>query len=207
AAYEMAQPLVAAGAEVRLVALIDQRNPNPTVPPTWGPRTLINGLKNLLVWVRHELPFLTAEELRGRSRRKLAHYARKLRRRWTSRGRGPSEPDARENFDLEAMSPRYREYLAASFRALRRYVPRPYPGRGRLVRAQAQSLTGPHHRDLGWEGLAQGGLEVRIVPGGHNLLREPFVARVAAELRDALDRAERAEGRPGWTGPPGRFDE
>jgi hypothetical protein len=43
-----------------------------------------------------------------------------------------------------------------------------------------------------------GELEIRIVPGGHNLLLPPFVARVARELNDCLRTTDaiHPEGRP-----------
>jgi hypothetical protein len=55
-----------------------------------------------------------------------------------------------------------------------------------LIRGRAQGLTLPHRHDLGWGGLPGGSLEIRVVPGGHNLLLPPFAARVAQELSDCL---------------------
>jgi thioesterase domain-containing protein len=42
---------------------------------------------------------------------------------------------------------------------------------------------------MGWTGLAAGGLEIRDVPGEHqSLIVEPQVQRLAASLRECLDR-------------------
>jgi thioesterase domain-containing protein len=40
---------------------------------------------------------------------------------------------------------------------------------------------------MGWDQLALGGVEVRLVPGAHyNILEQPHVAALAAQLRECL---------------------
>ncbi|HMQ76697.1 MAG TPA: amino acid adenylation domain-containing protein [Flavobacteriales bacterium] len=71
-------------------------------------------------------------------------------------------------------------------RAAMAYVPRPYAGK--LTVMKAERSWGP--RQMGWEHLAKGGLEVRMVPGDHyDLIKEPNVGALANELRLTMERA------------------
>ena len=71
-------------------------------------------------------------------------------------------------------------------RAAMAYVPRPYPGKITVMKAERS--WGP--KEMGWEGLALGGLEVRMVPGDHyDLIKEPHVSALANELRLTMERA------------------
>ncbi|HQW88042.1 MAG TPA: hypothetical protein PLH93_12670, partial [Flavobacteriales bacterium] len=66
------------------------------------------------------------------------------------------------------------------------YAPKPYPGRITVMKAERS--WGP--KEMGWEGLALGGLEVRMVPGDHyDLIKEPHVSALANELRRTMERA------------------
>jgi amino acid adenylation domain-containing protein len=68
--------------------------------------------------------------------------------------------------------------------AIREYEIMPYPGRITLLRTPDSS--GPV--DMGWSGLARGGVEVRAVTGNHyTMVKEPHVAMIAEELKRAVD--------------------
>ena len=82
-----------------------------------------------------------------------------------------------------------------------RYVPRIYPGRLTLLRTRQgqnclfyqrdHSWLMPDDRQLGWGGLAAGGVEVHEIPGGHlEITDEPHVRVLAQKLRSCLDQAE-----------------
>jgi thioesterase domain-containing protein len=44
---------------------------------------------------------------------------------------------------------------------------------------------------LGWDELAEGGVQVRVVPGDHlSMITEPFVRHLAKALSDELDAAQ-----------------
>ena len=76
-----------------------------------------------------------------------------------------------------------------NMRALRRYIPKPYPGRVTLLWADERPAD-PTDRRLGWRALASGGLDVRVIPGDHSsMMKEPHVQVLAQELRSALDAA------------------
>ena len=69
-------------------------------------------------------------------------------------------------------------------RAISEYEVMPYSGHITLLRTADSS--GP--ADMGWGGLARGGVNVRAVSGNHyNMVKEPHVAIIAAELKQALE--------------------
>jgi thioesterase domain-containing protein len=70
-------------------------------------------------------------------------------------------------------------------RAVKRYVPPPYPGRVALFRAEAFPAREP---DLGWSALLPR-LEVLVVPGDHHTCITRHVAAFAARLEEVLKRA------------------
>ena len=59
----------------------------------------------------------------------------------------------------------------------------PKPWKGALTVLKAQDSWGP--KAMGWETMAQGGLEVKVLPGGHyNIIKEPNVRALALALED-----------------------
>ena len=78
---------------------------------------------------------------------------------------------------------------ARNVRAEHAYVPAPYAGRVILFRASENDPLAPPGLDWGWERVAAE-VEVRQVPGMHlNMVREPHVGPLAAELGEVLDEA------------------
>src|SRR2546428_3481851 len=74
-------------------------------------------------------------------------------------------------------------FLELSRQAARNYVPHVYPGRLILFRT-------PHSApqlQAAWKSLAARGVEVYEVPGNHlDIMREPYVRTLAAQLRACL---------------------
>ena len=188
-AYEMARQLRESGPEVLLVVIIDAANYNPIPPLRWDARTLARSLRNVPLWILDEGLHMPRQEFRRRLEVQQSRFAQWLSerlerlRRLTTFGR---QRDRREPSAAKEVSSGYLIFFEASYRARRRYFPGPYPGRMVLIRGRTQPLTLPDRHDMGWGGLPGDGLEVRVVPGGHNLLLPPFVARVAQELRECL---------------------
>jgi amino acid adenylation domain-containing protein len=175
-ALEMARQLLARGESVALLALVDPM----TITPEERARELDDvGMLSLLVrdlggLAGAPVP-VTREELDG-----LAGPADRLDfllTRATEAGILP--PDA----DL----PRLRRIVAlyqANQRAARAYLPLPTRCPIHLLAAAAGPL--PSRLDL-WNPVAEGGLEVRILPGDHyTLLRPPAVDALATELARLL---------------------
>jgi hypothetical protein len=80
---------------------------------------------------------------------------------------------------------------AANDQANRAYVAQPYPGRVTLFRAGERPVWLYPDRDLGWGGLAAGGLEVHEVPGDHEtVIKEPYIRLLAEKLKVCLDNAQ-----------------
>jgi thioesterase domain-containing protein len=73
-----------------------------------------------------------------------------------------------------------------------RYRASPYDGPIVLIRSSQKTVEGLFDYDplRGWGPFATGGIDLRAVPGRHiDLLREPHVCAVAAELADAAKAA------------------
>ena len=168
--YEMAQQLVKRGKSVPFLAILDQ---GPTIPypePEDLPAYLIH------VFGKH-VP-VTVEELRALPEEEQVPlvYQRARAVNWLL-------PDV----SLEQFH-RFVRMLKVQADAWRRYEPQPYPGCITLFRAQEQPPEAPSERDMGWAALAQGGVDVRDVPGDHlSMLQEPHVRVLAKEMRRCLE--------------------
>jgi thioesterase domain-containing protein len=76
--------------------------------------------------------------------------------------------------------------------AMRRYVPRPYPGDATLFRA-GDGSDYPEPK-LGWEGLIGGHLDIQQVSGDHDtILQEPHIGMLARLLEGCLENPPRRE--------------
>jgi thioesterase domain-containing protein len=74
--------------------------------------------------------------------------------------------------------------------ALRRYVPRVYPGSAVLFRASTP--MGGASADLGWSAWIAGGVTTHDVPGEHHtMLHAPHASILAAQLDHHLSSADR----------------
>jgi acyl-coenzyme A synthetase/AMP-(fatty) acid ligase/thioesterase domain-containing protein len=190
-AYEMAQQLHRAGREVALLAVIDHRRPDLLPGLDWNVRTIVNFARNLPHWIRNDLLHGTPGELAGRLWRKVGAAGRRLRALCTRRAYAPKVEDF---FNFSRLPSRYVQLFQTNFRAVRTYVPRPYPGRLTLFRAHGQPLAPGawHEYDMGWGSLPAGGVEVHHVPGNHDrILMEPHVQTLASQLRTSLLKAQR----------------
>ena len=88
------------------------------------------------------------------------------------------------------LSAKVSELERANMHAFYRYNPKPYSGMLTLFRAQVQPYELLKSRDLGWNSVANGGIEILDIPGTHDTLIEQPVLLTA--LRDVL--AARAKG-------------
>jgi hypothetical protein len=174
-----------------MLALLDSRCPvRASRPRRWTPTFLFEFLRNFPNWVRDDL-FNPAS---GGTRARLRFHAKTGRRRLCNllrRGGADSDrADVEERFDTAVIPNEYEEALEIHMRALRAYVPRPYPGPVTLIRARTRPLFRLDGWDLGWTPLAAGGLEVISLPGIHaTILKEPYDRALAARLRACLNQA------------------
>ena len=176
-AYVMAQQLRTAGEEVALLALIDtscrvgQRRVNWKV---W----LIRHCARLRKLTPSQIPTYVGLRfqnlyimLRLASRSRLFSAALRY---YQSRGRP---------------IPRflYRP-VEANDMISRTYDARTYDGGAVLFQAEPYAWSHPDTRNE-WHSLVRGGLEVRMIPGNHSqIIKEPYVHPLAAELADCLEK-------------------
>jgi acyl-CoA synthetase (AMP-forming)/AMP-acid ligase II/thioesterase domain-containing protein/acyl carrier protein len=172
-AFEMAQQLRRQGEDIALLALVDAYAPGYPRPLPWRVRTRARVARHL-------------SALRGRGTgERLSYLLEKLR------ANAMHVPRAGASTDLlpAEMVRTMREVYDAHHRAFTQYVPMTYPGKMILFRPGAQPPDCHPEPYMGWTGLAAGGLEIRDVPGEHqSLIVEPQVQRLAASLRECLDR-------------------
>ncbi len=92
-------------------------------------------------------------------------------------------------FDLSRRQQQQALVLKAHLRALRDYRPGPSAVPIALFRASAPLLSHlAMDKTLGWNGLAEGEVQVHILPGNHDaIVTEPSVRKLAKALSSALD--------------------
>ena len=179
-AYEMALQLVEQGHEIGLLAIIDQRRPGWRLTARDAIPALPRILANIPGRIRDELAQVPAGKRFRQIRRTLQS--------WSKKSLG-FRADATSIFDLSHSEPEQILLHEAHLRALRDYQPVPLPVPITLFRAEVQLLSNlALDPTLGWSDLAEGEVQVRIVPGNHgSITTEPLVRQLAKVLSDELD--------------------
>jgi thioesterase domain-containing protein/acyl carrier protein len=183
-AFEMAQQLLAAGETTRLVALFD------TDPVNYGSSQGTEGETAAEQSFSDRMRVHLSVLLRGPGR--LAYLGKKIRRLWRrTLYRSWQLTAALYRKVSRPLPAALQNVQQANYRALRGYVPRHYPGGVVLFRATGEPEEFTREKERGWRSLAAA-VEVIDVPGDHlTMVDEPHAATLAAELREALDRAPR----------------
>lgn len=185
-ALEMARQLRASGQDVALLAMIDTEAPAVGGGFGWREPGFVGAyLRNLASWIVDDefLRSPTADKIE-----RLRSKGRLLRDRVRSFVRSGAAPDIRDVLGVWRFPERHRAFLETHSRALANYEPHEYDGPITLIRARTVSLATVPPYDLGWSRLARGPLDVCVVPGAHdNILTEPRVEQLAAQLRACLD--------------------
>jgi thioesterase domain-containing protein/acyl carrier protein len=180
-AFDMAQTLVRDGEEVSLLAMFN--GPSPAWIHKWG-------------WYGNQ-PSRRVPRPPRPSRRTLLSQGLKqpwrvpgsLLRRAQQRRRRAVVAEVRLRLALGGQIPehmREQYFLRISAKAERAYEPVPYPGR--ILMFYGEGLY--EDPEMGWGGLAEGGIEVFAIPGEHDhnrqLMNEPYVDVVRDHLREHL---------------------
>ncbi len=177
-AFEMACQLRERGDDVALVALFDTypagaaRLPQTVDAHVWDRSGLFRRL-----WIHLN------RLVRGPDR---ATYFRKKARRVVRRiiYRSWQALDAAVRAFDQPLPRVLREVQQSNYKALRDYVPRPYPGRLTLFLAAGEPYEFSIEKERGWRVLARDGLDVMPVPGDHlTMLAPPNVGVLAEALR------------------------
>ncbi|HXO19214.1 MAG TPA: thioesterase domain-containing protein, partial [Thermoanaerobaculia bacterium] len=178
-AFEMAVQLVGAGERVAELILFDSRAPS---PPAAGlePAEIAARFGLDLLGRRLPDPPFSYEEFR-----QLGAVERVRRILAAARAAGVLAADAGEE-----QVQRRLDVFDDTIRRVAGYAPTGYPGSLTLVRAQGSGGDGAGDPTLGWERLAERGVEVVWVPGDHySLLEPPEVELVADQVKRCLERS------------------
>jgi amino acid adenylation domain-containing protein len=181
-AYEMARQLYAIGQEVAFLALLNAGTPAYNMAQyRWGgmneaeeetaeiqqPRQQPKPSRSAFRHIAHQLRWKVQPRINRMRDRVLVAFYRALRRPLPFALRG-------------------RYVLRANNRAERAYKPPPYGGKITLFVSEGY-FPNP---TLGWEGLAEGGIEIVNIPGPHktyrDILHEPGILRLAERIREKL---------------------
>lgn len=167
-AFEMARRLLDEGEEVSLLALIDPPSVDPRRRPTASPARYYLG----------RLPHHLSQLAGTHPKRWLGYVVARV-------------PTIRRRAFAGAMELAGRaegvDSLSRMEWAIRVYQPRPYPGQATLF-VSSERVEGPGDaNDLGWGAVVAGGLDIRVVPGGHmTVFDEPSLPVLVEGLGRAL---------------------
>lgn len=181
-AFEMARQLREQGDEVALVALFDANNP--AVPARRFTRRERIALRLRAIagmnWKR-KLGYLW-----GRAAGKAAVTFLVLKEKWQHTACRLSTKDGAV-LPATYRSLRIRE---ANIEAFNRYKPQRYPGVVTLFRAENPNDGYEFDSQLGWGGIAEGGVEIHDVPGEHEtMFNDPHVRVLAERMKTCLEKA------------------
>ncbi len=167
-AYEMAQQLRAQGEKIGLLALID--TPGVGHMPSENIDNDDIKIMAYALGVGANLADPT-EQLQQLSTEEQLHY-------FLEKGKMALRMPA--DFGIDELR-RHHNLFKINLKAMRNYVPQPYPGRVIFFRASLRDPFNPQNPELGWQNLAMEGLEIHEVPGNHITMNFPPHVQVMAE--------------------------
>jgi thioesterase domain-containing protein len=173
---------------VAFVALLDSAPANAGYEKIrwWAPRYGLRFARNLYYWL--------ADFAQQTPRERREFIIRKLRvlSRVFTQGRGDRTVDLEAVIDVSHFPENELRLWRIHLQALIEHVQQPYSGEVLLLRTRGQPLLCSLENDFCWRSLAQGGVQVTVIPGSHeNVFMEPNVRTLAKELGFALTEAQR----------------
>jgi amino acid adenylation domain-containing protein len=189
-ALEMAHQLMDQGEEVSILAVFDHSPANIQLDRETHKlqRRLISGykmLRNFPGWLA-EFVRLGPTHMSMRIRRKLK-LMRKVGGQTDIGKLGELEADDMIDFASELEAHRQR-LITSNFQALKKYLPKPYPGKVTLFRALKRPLLNTYDPEEGWQKLAPGRVTVYDISSSHEgMFKKPHVDDVAKSLKLCLD--------------------
>jgi amino acid adenylation domain-containing protein len=170
-ALEMAQQLMREGEEVKLLALLDTERPTAT-------RAFLANMRLNQQRAEH-MKSVLSEIIHSRDRSKLVRdlFYRKFKSKRKSAHPQPAEHASRD---------RLYELRVGYRRLMYEYCAQPYPGCITLFINEEQY---GFDRDMGWKGVAKGGLNAYPLPGDHHTLLTQYGKEFAYLLRKCIDEA------------------
>jgi amino acid adenylation domain-containing protein len=172
-ALEIAQQLVRDGEEVKMLALLD------TIRPTAGRAFLVN-FNHFRYRLKHMLHVIGQVITNSRSRPDII------------RGLIHRKFQVAHKHAAFATTNRFYAIKTRYWRLMYKYRAKPFVGHITLIANEEQARF---EKDLGWEGVAQAGLEVHQMPGDHGNMLTLYSKEVAGLLRKCIDEALPVSGR------------
>lgn len=184
-AFEMGRQLLAAGEEIRLLAIFDG------YPPSFNPKRskllnewlfAFNFLRNLPFWIRDY--FQLSKLDRRYKNRRIARVLGKRFTRLMGFDIGLDRHDVVDN--ASSLAEQYQNVVESNIQAMRNYHIKPFHGRIALFRSLGRIPGQIDKSGRGWRKLAAR-VDVQMIPGGHKiLLKEPNVRILADKLKAYL---------------------
>lgn len=187
-AYEMAHQLEQANQKVGLLALINTSPPNSGYTRfSWSPLSTCRFAANVLLKIIYGVP-----KSPEKFRQLIRSLGRLLWRRIATRSKSARlEDGAGEWADLSSYTQQQQQLWQAHVNAWTSYRPQSYSGRVTLFRSPVHQLYCSFDRAYGWRELARGGVDVNLIPSGHDtILAQPHVAILGTALRHRLETAQ-----------------
>ena len=169
-ALAMARELMRQGEEVKLLALIDSERPT-----AW--RSLLANVDRVQRRSKHIADVLS-EIVRPNGRSRVPMIRDVIRKKI-----GLSDRSAQEFYDMKI----------AYWRLLQSECPEHYAGRITLIVNEEQARRDPN---LGWEGIAAGGLSIHQIPGDHGTMMTMHAKEIASLLRKSMEDTFMESGEP-----------
>lgn len=183
-AFEMAKQLMAAGKEVKMLAMFDTFAEQSTVNDPALKRT-INNTTFLLKQIGHSLVLLTEDPKRTIEYKSLVIKRRIIKFFWKL---FPGKDEKKEGFFAYD-----NEIDEASEKALRNYILTPLNIAIELFRAKKRTFYMVDFDFLGWRPFALKGVNVHEIPGEHNtIFAPPNDKEFAVVLQECLDKVTKS---------------
>ncbi len=181
-AYEMASQLIGRGKSIGLLALIDCYN------HAWAAKLpLATQLSYRADLLRRRFVY-QKETLRTKRRDGRAGYMHEKINAFSETTRQRCAETAYKLRTGLGLKPSLKSGPEVAMRlSAARYVPGVLPVKMELFRAEEPRVDGYDYPDMGWSGLAQKGVAVHTIPGGHrSLLAGPGARIVAGRLQSCM---------------------
>jgi phthiocerol/phenolphthiocerol synthesis type-I polyketide synthase E len=183
-ALEMAQQLLAQGQDVALVAMFETNNLTGKRKVFSFPYRLYHSIQNIKfhmdnLWLARSSGGFAFFKEKLRVQKTRARVAVQV---WLSKMAHGFRADAESAYPHLFVT-------KVNDQAFIQYVPRKYAGRITVFRAR-KNFAGLDNPQLGWSGMAEGGVDVHVLPvKPRGMLVEPFVRLLAEELRTCIQEA------------------
>jgi hypothetical protein len=183
-ALEMAVQLLSQGYQVDLLALFESYNFKDGVTLPGYYRT-IHKLQNLGYHLENFLAINNRDKIKFFSKKFNTEY-----QRFVARIRRAISGEKKMFAPKSDSNHRRLPVVDINHQAQLKYDPNIYSGRVTLFRPH-KFFAGRNDRYFGWGAIAKGGIDVRTLPfGPHIMFVEPFVRKLASELKNCLEQQQ-----------------